>query len=187
MNATPTTLTAEDLGEAVGKIAAFAALSLHESYPHLKLDELVETFTRESATTFLTKRLLAGLHGGQTPAKQPARPVSPSSGHGPTPASPPAPNSTSRPPPPPEPAPARRPSGRTPPTRQGDPCPPARPPPGRLPRPEPRPLRLLRLPQRPPRRPPHQRRHLLLRRVRLPGDRGDCVADLDAHEKSFTA
>lgn len=62
-------ITADNLGEAVGKIAAFAALSLHESFPHLDLDELVETFTRESATSFLAKRFLAGLHGGQTPGQ----------------------------------------------------------------------------------------------------------------------
>ncbi|MFI2434682.1 hypothetical protein [Streptomyces sp. NPDC018693] len=62
-------ITADDLGEAVGKIAAFAALSLHESFPHLDLDELVETFTRESATDFLSRRFLAGLHGGQNPGE----------------------------------------------------------------------------------------------------------------------
>jgi hypothetical protein len=66
---TLTTLTTENLGEAVGKIAAFAALSLHESFPHLDLDGLVETFTGESATTFLAERFLAGLHGGQTPGE----------------------------------------------------------------------------------------------------------------------
>ncbi|MEU1853923.1 hypothetical protein ABZ499_32870 [Streptomyces sp. NPDC019990] len=59
-------ITADDLGEAVGRIAAYAAMSLHESFPHLDLDELVETFTRASAIDFLSRRLLAGLHGGQS-------------------------------------------------------------------------------------------------------------------------
>jgi Na+/H+-translocating membrane pyrophosphatase len=59
-------ITADNVGEAVGKIAAFAALSLHESFPNLDLDELVETFTRESATGFLAKLFLAGLDQGKT-------------------------------------------------------------------------------------------------------------------------
>ncbi|MCX4458547.1 hypothetical protein OOK58_42295 [Streptomyces sp. NBC_01728] len=59
-------LTADQLGEAVGRIAGFAALSLHESFPHLDLDGLVETFTRESAVSFLTRRYLAGLGDGKT-------------------------------------------------------------------------------------------------------------------------
>ncbi|PWI16002.1 hypothetical protein DI272_18900 [Streptomyces sp. Act143] len=62
-------ITADDLGEAVGKIAAFAALSLHESFPHLDLDELVETFTRECATDFLSRRFLAGLDEGKSPGQ----------------------------------------------------------------------------------------------------------------------
>ncbi|MDQ1018881.1 hypothetical protein [Streptomyces afghaniensis] len=62
-------ITADNLGEAVGKIAAFAALSLHESFPQLDLDQLVETFTRPSATDFLARRFLAGLDGGKTPGE----------------------------------------------------------------------------------------------------------------------
>ncbi|GGQ49884.1 hypothetical protein GCM10010250_21840 [Streptomyces althioticus] len=62
-------IPADDLGEAVGKIAAFAALSLHESYPRLDLDELVETFTRPSATGFLARRFTAGLAQGKTPGE----------------------------------------------------------------------------------------------------------------------
>ncbi|MCX4609438.1 hypothetical protein [Streptomyces mirabilis] len=63
------TVTAEQLGEAVGRIAGFAALSLHESFPHLSLDSLVETFTRASATDFLAKRYLSGLDSGKTPGE----------------------------------------------------------------------------------------------------------------------
>jgi hypothetical protein len=63
------TPTADDLGEAVGRIAAFAALSLHESFPHLDLNDLVNTFTRPSAVTFLSRRFLAGLDGGKTPGE----------------------------------------------------------------------------------------------------------------------
>ncbi|MER7740004.1 hypothetical protein ABTX34_17090 [Streptomyces sp. NPDC096538] len=62
-------ISADDLGEAVGKIAAFAALSLHESYPRLDLDELIETFTRPSATGFLARRFTAGLAQGKTPGE----------------------------------------------------------------------------------------------------------------------
>ncbi|MER6367384.1 hypothetical protein ABT255_03215 [Streptomyces mirabilis] len=62
-------LIADQLGEAVGRIAGFAALSLHESFPHLDLDGLVETFTRDSATEFLTKRYLSGLDSGKTPGE----------------------------------------------------------------------------------------------------------------------
>ncbi|MGY3199751.1 hypothetical protein [Streptomyces sp. TE5632] len=69
MNATPTTLTAEDLGEAIGKVAAFAALSLHESFPHLGLGELVETFTRPSATRMIAARFTAGLAEGKAPGE----------------------------------------------------------------------------------------------------------------------
>ncbi|CAL9536224.1 hypothetical protein [Streptomyces sp. enrichment culture] len=54
----------EALGEAVGRIAAYAAQSLHESFPHLDLDELVETFTRPSAVRMLTARYLRGLESG---------------------------------------------------------------------------------------------------------------------------
>lgn len=62
-------LTADQLGEAVGRIAGFAALSLHESFPHLSLDGLVETFTRDSATTMIATRFLAGLDEGKTPGE----------------------------------------------------------------------------------------------------------------------
>lgn len=54
----------EDLAEAVGRIAGFAALSLHESFPHLDLDGLAETFTRPSALRMLSGRYLSGLDRG---------------------------------------------------------------------------------------------------------------------------
>jgi hypothetical protein len=63
------TLTAQQLGEAVGRIAGIAALSLHESFPHLDLDGLVETFTRDSATTMIAARFVAGLDDGKTPGE----------------------------------------------------------------------------------------------------------------------
>ncbi|MFJ6561938.1 hypothetical protein ACIQMV_19170 [Streptomyces sp. NPDC091412] len=54
----------EDLAEAIGKIAAIAAKSLHESFPHLSLDSLVETFTRPSAVNMLGARYLSSLDRG---------------------------------------------------------------------------------------------------------------------------
>lgn len=71
MTAQPTTpaISAEALGEAVGKIAGLAALSLHESFPHLDLDQLAETFTRPRALDMIGARFLAGLHKGQTPGE----------------------------------------------------------------------------------------------------------------------
>lgn len=63
------TITAADLGEAVGKIAGFAALSLHESFPHLSVDDLIETFTRPSATSMIATRFLAELDDGKTPGE----------------------------------------------------------------------------------------------------------------------
>jgi hypothetical protein len=65
--ATPGTRETTDLGEAVGKIAAFAALSLHESFPHLDLEGLVNTFTRESAVEFIGRRYLAAVEDGKAP------------------------------------------------------------------------------------------------------------------------
>lgn len=59
----------EDFAEAIGKIAAFAATSLHESFPHLSLENLVETFTRASAFNMLGTRYLSGLERGLTPGE----------------------------------------------------------------------------------------------------------------------
>ncbi|MGW6461391.1 hypothetical protein ACWF94_36610, partial [Streptomyces sp. NPDC055078] len=61
---TPPAIPADVLGEAVGRIAGFAALSLHESFPHLDLDQLTETFTRPCAVDMICARFLAGLDNG---------------------------------------------------------------------------------------------------------------------------
>ncbi|MBT2453280.1 hypothetical protein [Streptomyces sp. ISL-86] len=59
----------EDFAEAVGKIAAFAAMSLHESFPHVSVESLVETFTQPSAFNMLGTRFLTGLERGLTPGE----------------------------------------------------------------------------------------------------------------------
>lgn len=61
--------TAHDLGEAVGRIAGLAAMSLHESFPHLNLDRLIETFTRDTAIEFIGRRYLAAIARGKTPGE----------------------------------------------------------------------------------------------------------------------
>ena len=60
----PTTIDPLAIGEVVGTIAAYAAQSLHESFPHLDLDDLVETFTRPSALHMLAARYMRGLERG---------------------------------------------------------------------------------------------------------------------------
>ncbi len=62
-------LSAIVLGEAVGKIAAFAARTLHEQWPHLDLEELVATFTSDSALTALATRYADGLDSGKAPGE----------------------------------------------------------------------------------------------------------------------
>ncbi|MGX1268003.1 hypothetical protein [Streptomyces phaeoluteigriseus] len=57
----------EQLGDAAGRIAAYAARSLHEDYPHLDLEQLVETFTRPVATEATARVYLAALDRGATP------------------------------------------------------------------------------------------------------------------------
>ncbi|MET9321965.1 hypothetical protein ABZX75_17485 [Streptomyces sp. NPDC003038] len=59
-------IPADVLGEAVGRIAGFAALSLHESFPNVDLDQLTETFTRSCAVDMISARFLAGLGNGLT-------------------------------------------------------------------------------------------------------------------------
>ncbi|MGW6391178.1 hypothetical protein ACWFR1_11875 [Streptomyces sp. NPDC055103] len=59
-------IPADVLSEAVGRIAGFVALSLHESFPHLDLDQLAETFTRPRAVDMISARFLAGLDNGLT-------------------------------------------------------------------------------------------------------------------------
>ncbi|MFE4583003.1 hypothetical protein [Streptomyces chartreusis] len=58
----------ERLGDAAGRIAAYAARSLVETYPHLNLERLVETFTRPVAVEGTARLYLAALDGGATPA-----------------------------------------------------------------------------------------------------------------------
>ncbi|WP_086780176.1 hypothetical protein [Streptomyces griseus] len=55
--------------EALGRIAALAALSLHETFPHLDLDDLVEAFTRTSALNMIGTRYMAGLESGLAPGE----------------------------------------------------------------------------------------------------------------------
>ncbi|MEU8870472.1 hypothetical protein AB0D24_04765 [Streptomyces javensis] len=50
-----------DLGEATGKIAAFAAKALHHTYPHLELEGLVASFTRDSSLEMIALSYLAGI------------------------------------------------------------------------------------------------------------------------------
>ncbi|KPI33304.1 hypothetical protein OV450_1392 [Actinobacteria bacterium OV450] len=58
-----------ELGDAIGRIAAFAAMSLHESFPHLSLEGLVEAFTSSAATSMLAARFLSGQEHGLTPGQ----------------------------------------------------------------------------------------------------------------------
>ncbi|GAA2948481.1 hypothetical protein ACFPN0_15090 [Kitasatospora cinereorecta] len=66
---TPTAREASDLGEAIGKIAAFAAMSLHESFPHLDLEDLVVTFTGEHTQEFIGRRYLVAIEQGKAPGE----------------------------------------------------------------------------------------------------------------------
>ncbi|MYR55027.1 hypothetical protein GTY54_01785 [Streptomyces sp. SID625] len=56
-------------GEAVGKIAGLAASSLHESFPHLDLQRLLDAFTSDPAIAMIGTRYLAGLDEGKTPGE----------------------------------------------------------------------------------------------------------------------
>ncbi|MFF0092724.1 hypothetical protein ACFYSF_22565 [Streptomyces canus] len=66
---TPVLPTEEECFEAAGKIAAYAAMSLHESFPDLDLDGLVEVFTRPTAIRMLGSRYLAGAARGLKPGE----------------------------------------------------------------------------------------------------------------------
>ena len=66
---TPTPRETADLGDAVGRIAAFAALSLGESFPRLDLEGLVDVFARPSAAEFIGRRYLAAIEGGKAPGE----------------------------------------------------------------------------------------------------------------------
>ncbi|MEV8344486.1 hypothetical protein [Streptomyces niveus] len=63
-----TSAQVEQLGDAVGRIAAYAARSLHEDFPHLDLEQLAETFTRPVAVEGVARLYLAALDAGATPA-----------------------------------------------------------------------------------------------------------------------
>ncbi|MFI7415280.1 hypothetical protein ACIBU0_42270 [Streptomyces sp. NPDC049627] len=57
----------EQLGDATGRIAVYAARALCEEWPHLDLERLVETFTRPVATEGTARLYLAALEQGATP------------------------------------------------------------------------------------------------------------------------
>ncbi|MFJ6014495.1 hypothetical protein [Streptomyces sp. NPDC092952] len=63
---TPAVREVRDLGEVIGKIAAFAAMSLHESFPNLGLEGLVVTFTGAGAQEFIGRRFVAVIEDGKT-------------------------------------------------------------------------------------------------------------------------
>ncbi|MFE6639532.1 hypothetical protein ACFVFT_38540 [Streptomyces tendae] len=56
------------LGDATGRIAAYAARSLVQDFPHLDLERLVEAFTRPIAVEGTARLYLAALDQGATPA-----------------------------------------------------------------------------------------------------------------------
>ncbi|MGA5127788.1 hypothetical protein ACWCV2_17025 [Streptomyces pseudogriseolus] len=56
------------LGDATGRIAAYAARALHQEFPHLDVEQLVETFTRPVAVEGTARLYLAAIQRGATPA-----------------------------------------------------------------------------------------------------------------------
>ncbi|MET9776227.1 hypothetical protein ABZ023_18535 [Streptomyces sp. NPDC006367] len=70
MTSTPRTATpAEQLGDAVGRIAVYAARALCAQFPHLNLERLVATFTRPAAVEGTARCYLAALDSGAAPAE----------------------------------------------------------------------------------------------------------------------
>ncbi|MBA0053463.1 hypothetical protein E0L36_22065 [Streptomyces sp. AJS327] len=59
----------EQLGEATGKIAALAAKALHHTWPHLRLKDLVEQFTRDSALELIALTYPEGIEHDRTPGE----------------------------------------------------------------------------------------------------------------------
>ncbi|MCQ1581237.1 hypothetical protein [Streptomyces parvus] len=57
------------LGEATGRIALYAARALHKDFPHLDLEQLVETFSRPVAVEASARLYLAALENGDTPGE----------------------------------------------------------------------------------------------------------------------
>ena len=60
---------AEELGNDVGRIAAFAARALVKSFPLLDVEQLVEAFTRPRVVESTSLRYLAALEAGDTPGE----------------------------------------------------------------------------------------------------------------------
>lgn len=59
----------ERLGDAVGRIAAYAARALHDEFPHLDLEQLAEVFLRPVAVEGTARLYLAAIDQGATPAE----------------------------------------------------------------------------------------------------------------------
>ncbi|MFD9395000.1 hypothetical protein ACFWBB_31010 [Streptomyces sp. NPDC060000] len=59
----------EQLADAVGRIAGVTARALHDEFPHLDLEQLVETFTRPVAAEGIARRYMAALESGATPGE----------------------------------------------------------------------------------------------------------------------
>jgi hypothetical protein len=68
-NAALTLAQVEQLGDAVGRIAAYAARTLHEEFPHLDLERLVKTFMRPTAVEATGLLYLAAIDKGATPGE----------------------------------------------------------------------------------------------------------------------
>lgn len=66
---TPTAIEASDLGEAIGKIAAFAAMSLNGSFLHLDLEDLIVAVTGTDAQEFIGRRFVAAIEKGKAPGE----------------------------------------------------------------------------------------------------------------------
>lgn len=60
---------AEQIGDAVGRIAVYAARALHNEYPHLDLERLVETFSRPTAVEATALIYMTEIDHGATPGQ----------------------------------------------------------------------------------------------------------------------
>ncbi|MGA5497740.1 hypothetical protein ACPCSP_25590 [Streptomyces cinereoruber] len=65
----PTPEQKEEFTDAIGRIAGYAAGSLHKTFPDLDLDELIQRFTGPAAFNMIGTRYLNGLRRGLTPAE----------------------------------------------------------------------------------------------------------------------
>ncbi|MFE7072629.1 hypothetical protein ACFU96_21360 [Streptomyces sp. NPDC057620] len=59
----------EQLGDAVGRIAAATARAMHKEFPHLDLERLVETFMRPTAVEATALIYVAAIDKGATPGE----------------------------------------------------------------------------------------------------------------------